>query len=159
MTTSTQKSRISSFSKAMLALQVFLLRRNWFGSMADQIMVITTTGRVSGKSYSLPIGFLNDDQTILALTNAANPSNWYKNLLKNQNAVLEIKGNKYLAIAEPVMDPDEVRKIFNRYRTEKQDLFPRYFGIPASSSADELDKAMISKRYVRFYPQTNTIKE
>lgn len=136
----------------MLAVQVFLLRKNWMGSMGDQIMVITTQGRKSGNYFSTPIGFLRDGNTILALTNGSQPSNWYRNLLANPRAILEIKGQQTYANAEQVKDPAEIEIIFSLYRSYRKENFQRYFGIPADSSDPTLKTAMNSRRFIRFYP-------
>lgn len=69
MTESTPSTpRIPRFAKAAMAFQAFLLRRNWMGPMSDEIMVITTTGRKSGRSYTTPIGYLRDGASVIALT-------------------------------------------------------------------------------------------
>ena len=164
MTLAASTPKISAFSKALLALQVFLLRKKWLGRMGEQIMVITTQGRISGKFYSVPIGFLRDGEsprkaetlrkgeTLIALTNATQPSNWYRNLLATPRAVLEIQGERIYAEAVPVNNPVEIDRIFNLYRKERKENFHRYFGIPADSSDQALKIGMDSKRFIRFYP-------
>ena len=71
-----------------MSFQVWLLRRGLMGSLADEIMVITVTGRKSGRQYSTPIGFLRDGETIIALSRG---SNWFKNAVATGTAQIEIK--------------------------------------------------------------------
>jgi deazaflavin-dependent oxidoreductase (nitroreductase family) len=146
--------QIPAFAKAMMQFQAFLLRRNWMGKMGEEIMVIHVTGRKSGKKYATPIGYLPDGEAILALTNGQNPSNWYRNALNAAEVTLEIKGRPVRATAEAVTDPAERQRIFALYRRERVANFARLFGIPADASEAELQKALETRRFVRFRPVT-----
>jgi deazaflavin-dependent oxidoreductase (nitroreductase family) len=140
----------------MMRFQAFLLRRNWMGSLGNEIMVINVTGRKSGKKYATPIGYLPDgdapDGAIIALTNNQNPSSWYHNALQAPEVTLEIKGKAVRAKAEKVTDPAERQRIFALYRRERTANFPRLFGIPAEASESELQAALEKRRFVRFRP-------
>lgn len=150
MSNPSRPPRLPKFAKAAMAFQVFLLRRNWLGPLGDEIMVITTTGRKTGRSFSTPIGYLRDGSSVIALT-SRNASDWYKNALKSRQVRLEIKGKTYLAQATPIDDPDERKSIFERYRQERARYFRRLFGVPADASREELEKALESRRLIRFY--------
>ena len=142
--------RVPRLAKTAMAFQAFLLRRNWLGSMGDEIMVITTTGRKSGRSYTTPIGYLRDGSSIIAL-NPGGGSNWYKNVLKNKQARLEIKGKTYLAQAAPIDDPEDRKRVFELYRQERTKRFKLLFGVEADASLEELEQALASRRFIRFY--------
>jgi deazaflavin-dependent oxidoreductase (nitroreductase family) len=148
----THPPQIPAFAKAMMRFQAFLLRHNWMGSLGNEIMVINVTGRKSGKKYATPIGYLPDGETIIALTNQQNPSNWYRNAIKTSEVTLEIKGKAVRAKAEPITDPAERQRIFALYRRERAANFNRLFGLPAESSEVELQKALETRRFVRFHP-------
>jgi deazaflavin-dependent oxidoreductase (nitroreductase family) len=120
------------------------------GPMGDQVMVITTIGRKSGKTFSTPIGYLYDGETLVALTSGSG-SNWYKNLKVNPQARLEIKGKAFTARAEAITAPAEIERVFELYRRERARDFQRYFGIPADAPQEELDRARDSRKFVRFY--------
>ncbi len=144
--------RVSSLARAAFGVQIALLRRNMLGSFGDQVMVITTTGRKSGKRFSTPIAYLQDGQTILAL-NHQGRSNWYKNLQHHPHATLEIKGKRYEARAEFIHDAAERRRFYQLYRRERAAGFSRLFGIQADAPADELARALDSRVFVRFHLQ------
>src|SRR5206468_12863961 len=116
----------------------------------DQLMVITTIGRTSGRSFSRPIGYLRDNYTLLALT-IGGRSNWYKNLLKKPVVTLEIKGERLLARAVPVHDQAERQAIFELYKRERAGSFERYFGVPADAPPDALAQALATREFVRFH--------
>ena len=135
--------------KAMLALQVFLLRRNWMGSMGEYIMALTTTGRTSGRRISTPIGYLRDGDTIFAI-NPYGRSNWFKNMLANPAVELAIQGQTCKAYGELISDPAEIARVFELYRQWQPAVFPRLFGITADAPQDQRIEARDSRKFVRF---------
>lgn len=146
-----QSFRLPVPPKEALAQQVQMLRNNQMGPAAEYIMVITTTGRKSGKSFTIPIGYLRDGDSILAL-NSGGGSNWYKNVQVNPEVTLEIKGQTITARGEMVTDPAERAKVFELYKRERGANFERLFGVPISASENELIKARDRCVFVRFYP-------
>ncbi len=150
MTNTQQTPKISSLAKAAMQFQVFLLRRNWMGAMGEQIMVINTIGRKTGKKHATPIGYLRDGDSLVALSNQG-LSNWYKNALHTPQVTLEIKGQALPARAEAVSDPVERQKIFNLYKKERGQNFHRYFGIPVDAPQEKQTAALASRLFVRFH--------
>jgi deazaflavin-dependent oxidoreductase (nitroreductase family) len=59
--------------------------------IGDQILLLTFTGRKSGKSYTTPIGYRKlDDRTLVLFTD----SPWYKNLLGGAPVKVLLKGQE-----------------------------------------------------------------
>ena len=147
----TEPRRISPFAKMAFKAQIFLLRRNWMGPAGNIIMVITTTGRKSGKKFTTPIGYQRDGDTVLAF-NVGGISNWYKNVAQNPLVTLEIKKKSYQMRAAYITDTDEIRKVLEFYKREQPTMLPRFFDIPSDASGDALMKAAEKVKFVRFYP-------
>ena len=145
-----QSFRVSPMVKMALRAQVLMLRHNMMGSAADMIMIITVKGRKTGKEYSTPIGYVRDGETICALNNGG-VSNWYKNALQNPDVILEIRGQRIHAVAEPVNDALERREIFDLYKQQRRGAFPRFFGVPVDAPDAELEQALASRVFVRFH--------
>lgn len=121
------------------------------GPAGNIIMVITTTGRKSGKHIATPIGYQRDGDTVLAF-NVGGISNWYKNLAKNPVVTLEIKKKTYQMRGTYITDANEIRQAMELYKREQASMLPRFFGIPADASEDELMKAAERIKFVRFQP-------
>src|SRR5512133_3766114 len=85
----------------ILQTQVWLLRHCLLPSFNKQCMVITTIGRKTGRKHAVPIGFVCDGRTYLAI-NVGGHSHWYRNALANPCVTLEIDGQVFEARAEPV---------------------------------------------------------
>lgn len=152
MTTHTQPPptrKIPSFAKAAMQFQAFLLRHNLMGALADELMVITTTGRKSGQQFSTPIGYLRDGEHLIALS-VGGASNWYKNLLVNPEVTLTLKGQDLRVQAEVVSHESERQRIFELYKRDRAKFFSRLFGVPVDAPADALAQALATRHFVRF---------
>ena len=147
-TFTTPPPKVTSRAKLALGFMTFLLRRGWMGAASDILMVITTTGRKSGKEYSIPIGYLRDSNDIIVLS-SANPSNWFRNVIANGRATLEIKKEKFDVQGELITDEAERQRIFSMYR-QNQKYFKSNFGLELNSPENELQAALAKRRFIRF---------
>ncbi len=135
-----------------MKFQAFLLRHNLLGPLGNELMVVTTIGRKTGRRFSTPVGYLRDGDTIIALS-IRGESNWYRNMLHNQTATLEIKGRPVNVRAEPVTNPAQRQKIFELYCRERAGSFKLLFGVPSDAPTADLERALASRQFVRFYPE------
>lgn len=139
--------------KWLLKVQVWLLRRRWLPMFNRQCMVITTTGRKSGQKRTIPIGYVRDGNSYLAL-NAGGKSNWYQNLLSNPCVTLEVDGKGFDAYAEPIAVnlPEQLQYVLDVYRRERPGTFENFFGIALDKPIEELMDIGKYIAFMRFYP-------
>jgi deazaflavin-dependent oxidoreductase (nitroreductase family) len=138
---------LSKGAKFAMGVQMFLLRRGWMGKMDEFVMIITTTGRKSGKKFTTPIAYQRDGENIIAV-NPGN-SNWFHNVDANGEAVLEIQRQVIPVTGAVVKDEQERRRIFNLYR-QNPATFERLFKVPASAADTELQHALAKWQFVKF---------
>lgn len=76
--------------------------------LGDQhTLVLTVTGRKSGKRYSFPVAYLRDGETLLVMTYRERA--WWKNLSDSGAPVtVYVDGHEVAARAETSTDPDVV---------------------------------------------------
>ena len=79
-------------------LRIPLLRRVMSGS----ILLLTFTGRNSGKSYTFPIGYWKEGDTIILLTKRFR--SWWRNFQQPTPVQVQIGGRNYMGQAEASMD-------------------------------------------------------
>jgi deazaflavin-dependent oxidoreductase (nitroreductase family) len=142
----TQPATMNGLMKAAMNAQVWMLRRGLMGSMSDQIMVVTVSGRKTGRQYSTPIGFLRDGETIIALSRG---SNWFKNAVATGTAQIEIKGVTTKVSVTPVKDQAERERIFTLYKRDRAKNFSRLFGVPVDAPEAELQAALATRDFVK----------
>ncbi len=72
-------------------------------------MLITFSGRKSGKKYTTPVRYIQNDQTIRCFTSSENQ--WWRNFRGGANVVLRVRGKDcpYKAVAIE-NNPEEVKK-------------------------------------------------
>jgi hypothetical protein len=76
----------------------FILRSPLHRMLSRSLLLITFTGRKSGKAYTTPISYSEHDGEIYAFTRAG----WWKNLRGGAPVTLRLRGRDYYGIAEPV---------------------------------------------------------
>lgn len=112
--------------KSFVGLHVRLYR--WTGgriggSMADgQLLLLTTTGRKTGKTRTVPLMYIEDDggDPVIAASFAGAPQNpaWFNNIQKNPDVRFQIRDREVAAKAEilPPEKRDELwKKLTARY--------------------------------------------
>lgn len=140
--------KINPRAKFALGFMTFLLRRDWIGPASDMLMVITTTGRKTGKRHSIPIGYIRDKDDIVVLS-SKNPSNWFRNVLANGTATLEIKKEKFEARGELITDEAERQRIFEIYKLNTK-YFKANFKVELDSPESVLQEALADRIFIRF---------
>lgn len=96
--------------RAVMALHTFLYRLTG-GAIGGQfggfnVLLLTTVGRKSGKSRTIPLGyFVIDGDTVLVASNGGSDSNpsWYFNLKSNPQITVE-KGREKLSMRAELVD-------------------------------------------------------
>lgn len=151
MPTLRERARRNPFiAKRLFRLQVFLLRHNLAKRLGTIAMVLTTTGRTTGKKRSTPVGYLRDGDSVLAFTFPHH--HWYKNLRRRPEASLVIQGVRIPARAEFVDDdPGRVRAI-EAYQRERPGFFARTYQLQPDATPGEINEAARNRVFVRFHP-------
>jgi deazaflavin-dependent oxidoreductase (nitroreductase family) len=135
----------------ILDAQVFLLRRRLMGPMNKLLMVITTTGRKSGKQIARPIGYQADADSFLAF-NIGGQSNWYKNMLSNPKVKLEIQGKTHHATGAVLTDDAEILAAIELYKTHQPSTLTRFFKLELTATPAEMLAIKNRIIFVRFRP-------
>ncbi|WP_433049196.1 nitroreductase/quinone reductase family protein [Dactylosporangium sp. CS-033363] len=73
------------------------------------LLLLTTTGRRSGKQYTNPMMFVRLDDRLLVVASAAGAEHdpdWYRNLAADPDVTVEVDGEQYPAAARPAEGAD-----------------------------------------------------
>lgn len=79
---------------------------------------VTVTGRKSGRSISIPIWFVLEDDKLYLLPVQGSDTQWYKNVLKNPKIRVEASGAEAEPQLTPVTDAKQVASVVERFRTK-----------------------------------------
>jgi deazaflavin-dependent oxidoreductase (nitroreductase family) len=81
----------------------FMLRSPLHGIVDKQILLITFTGRKSGKTYTTPVSYSQSGDQVVIFTHA----DWWKNLRNGTSVSLHIRGRDLEGLAEPIAEDKE----------------------------------------------------
>jgi F420H(2)-dependent quinone reductase len=98
------------------------------GKLGSQtILILTTTGRISGQERSIPIAYFNyEERFLIVASNWGKEKNadWYLNLKKDPHAKLEINGKIVLVLAREALG-EEYDRLW-KFATERHPPYLKY---------------------------------
>lgn len=93
-------SESTSVSPMLNKTMKFLLRSPLHGMISKYLTLITFTGRKSGKTYTTPVSYYQQNNQVTIFTHA----NWWKNLCNGAPVALRLRGRSVQGLAEPVAE-------------------------------------------------------
>jgi len=79
---------------------------------------ITVTGRKSGRSISIPVWFVSEDDTLYLLPVQGSDTQWYKNVLKKPSIGVKAGNAEAELKVVPVSDAKQVSPVVEKFRAK-----------------------------------------
>ena len=119
----------------------FVLRSPVHGVVSKTVLLITFTGRKSGKTYTTPVDYSQDGDQVYIFTHA----DWWKNLQGWAPVRLRIRGQEFQGVAEPVAEDKRAIAAGLTEHLRKVPSDARYYGVTfddhKNPRAEEVEKA------------------
>ena len=119
-----------------------VLRSPVHGMVSNSIMLITFTGRKSGKAYTTPVSFTQLDDQVTIFTHAT----WWKNLCSGAPVTLRIRGREFQGLAEVVAEDKQAIAAGLTAHLRKVPGDARYYGVTfddqGNPRAEEVEQAV-----------------
>lgn len=77
-----------------------LLRSPLHGLMSHRVMLISFTGRKSGKRYTTPISYMREGDMVACIT----MSQWWKNIPTGSSVTVRLRGRDYVGTTEIIRE-------------------------------------------------------
>jgi len=90
-------------------------------------ITITVTGRKSGRTISIPVWFVLDDDKLYLLPVQGSDTQWYKNVLHNPTVRIEAGGAQAEIKVVPVTNAKEVSSVVQKFRAKYGDDVKKYY--------------------------------
>jgi len=84
----------------------WVLRSPFHGMLSNGMMLITVTGRKTGRKYTTPVGYYREGDYLLVIT--SRDRTWWKNLRGGAQVGLLLKRKSVTAFADPELDEKAV---------------------------------------------------
>jgi deazaflavin-dependent oxidoreductase (nitroreductase family) len=88
---------------------------------------ITVTGRKSGRTISIPVWFVSEDDRLYLLPVQGSDTQWYKNVLKNPSIRIEARGAEAKLKAVPITDAAQVKSVVEKFRAKYGTDVKKYY--------------------------------
>lgn len=75
----------------------------------NDMLLLTTTGRSSGRDHTVPLLYLDDQPDVLIIASWGGrdyPPDWYLNLTADNRVGVQINGNKWPGLAQQLTGPE-----------------------------------------------------
>jgi deazaflavin-dependent oxidoreductase (nitroreductase family) len=112
------------------------------GAVSKSILLITFTGRKSGKTYTTPVSYSQHGDQVTIFTHA----DWWKNLRGGAPVTLRIRGRELQGLAEPVAEDKGAVPAGLIAHLRKVPSDARYYGVTfddhGNPRAEEVEKAV-----------------
>jgi deazaflavin-dependent oxidoreductase (nitroreductase family) len=119
----------------------FVLRSPMHGIVDKQILLITFTGRKSGKTYTTPVSYSQSGNQVVIFTHA----NWWKNLRGDVPVSLRIRGQDLQGLAEPIAEDKRAVAAGLAAHLRKVPSDAKYYDVTfdaeGNPSSEEVEKA------------------
>jgi hypothetical protein len=130
-----------------------LLRSPFHRLLSGQLMLLEYTGRVSGRTYAIPIGYFTwDGGGVLSVSG----TRWWKNLRDGRRVSLLVRGVRHAAVPAVIESADSRADLFAEFvRHYGPKVAGRLqAGLPSGRdpTPDELRSAAAQKMLIRFDP-------
>jgi deazaflavin-dependent oxidoreductase (nitroreductase family) len=114
-----------------------LLRLPFPTPLSGRLMLLSYTGRKSGKAYQQPVSYVEQGDTLLT----PGGGNWKWNLQNGQPVRIKLRGRDVLARPELIQDPDEIERLL-AVMTAANPRVSAFVGIPKGADG-RLDRARL----------------
>jgi deazaflavin-dependent oxidoreductase (nitroreductase family) len=118
-----------------------ILRSPAHGMVSKTILLITFTGRKSGKTYTTPVDYSQEGDQVVVFTHAA----WWKNLRGEAPVTVRIRGRELQGLAEAVAEDKPAVAAGLAAHLRKVPGDARYYGVTlddqGNPNANEVEQA------------------
>jgi hypothetical protein len=124
-TTMTQTPPNAGIPPAVNNTIKFLLRSPLHAILSKNFLLITFTGRKSGKTFTTPVSYSREGDCISIFTH----STWWKNLRPDTPITLRLRGKDVQGLPEPVADDKKAVAAALMAHLRRAPMDARYYGV------------------------------
>jgi len=88
---------------------------------------ITVTGRKSGRTISIPVWFVFENDKLYLLPVKGSDTHWYRNVLKDTTIRIDARGAEAEVKAVPVTNAKEVASVVEKFRAKYGTDVKKYY--------------------------------
>ncbi len=130
----------------------WMLRSPFHGVLSNGMMLITVTGRKTGKKYTMPVEYFRENGFLWVMT--SRNRTWWRNLRGGAEVTLLLKRRPATAYAETVLDEEVVETQLHNYLQHRPQAV-KPLGIRVNRgilNADDIEHLANDRLFVKINP-------
>jgi deazaflavin-dependent oxidoreductase (nitroreductase family) len=131
-------------------IMIWLIKSPLHFFVSKNMMLITYTGRKSGKSYTIPVNYLQDGETLY--TTSWRERTWWRNLREGKTVNLRLRGKDLEATPEVFETDEGVASLLTPYFQIAPNM-TRYFEVGLDSEGNPLPEDIVTAAKTRIMVQ------
>jgi deazaflavin-dependent oxidoreductase (nitroreductase family) len=141
--------------RLLVRTPVLLYRLGLGGLIGKHTLLLTTTGRRTGRLRVVPLDYQEEAGIFYLIAEQGSRSPWYRNLVANPEVEIRMGSRKVRGVAAPLTDSQEKAHVLQLFVRRSDRLAERYYGIPRGASDEELLQLAPQRAVVAVQPRTS----
>jgi deazaflavin-dependent oxidoreductase (nitroreductase family) len=132
------------------------------GPNSGLVLVLTTTGRKSGRPHVTPLQYEMVDDAYYVASARGRSADWFRNIEVNPQVTVEAKAGRFTALAEPITEPERIAGYLEMRRRRHPAMIKAMLlmhGLPPRSDRDDLLRLGQKLALVILRPSTSPLAE
>jgi deazaflavin-dependent oxidoreductase (nitroreductase family) len=124
--------------RALMRAPLVLYRLGLGGLIGKSTLVLTTTGRRSGRQRATPVNYWEAGGVFYVIAGSGTHADWYRNLVALPEVEVQVGRRRLRAIASPLTDLREKAHVLWVFGQRSPGTAERYFGIQRGTAEEDL---------------------
>jgi deazaflavin-dependent oxidoreductase (nitroreductase family) len=159
MDDTSSKRRVPKMIWRLLKLPSRIIYALGLGSLQGRfVLLLTTVGRKSGLPRVTPLQYEELDGKYYVGSVRGDAADWYRNILRNSEVKVQVKSQRFNALAEPITDPEKIADFLElrlRRHPSMVGAMLRAQGFPPKPNREQLEAYAAGRTMVALRPIDN----
>ena len=124
--------------RALMRAPLLLYRLGLGGLIGKSTLILTTTGRRTGRPRATPVGYWEGEGIFYVLAGSGTYADWYRNLVARPEVEVQAGRRRLRAIATPLTDLRAKSHALWVFGQRSPGTAQRYFGIQRGTAEEDL---------------------
>jgi len=147
------RARPKGLMRALMRAPLVLYRLGLGGLIGKSTLVLTTTGRRSGRQRATPVNYWEAGGVFYVIAGSGTHADWYRNLVARPEVEVQIGRRRLRAIASPLTDPREKAHALWLFGERSPGTAERYFGVRRGAAEEDLVPLAAQRAVVAIRPR------